>query len=385
MKTNYRNLDLLRSLAVLSVVVAHLYHQGAVAHRWTFNGAVDESLHNLAFAGVLFFFVHTCLVLMLSLDRAPAAHRGRNFLIRRAFRIYPLCWATILLALSTGLTDMPTVAPVDLGWRGIGANLLLVQNLLGSGSSVTGPLWSLPWEVQMYFLLPLFFIVLRRFEHIFVVFCLWVGATGLALVATHPGFPKMFHGAIFPPMFIGGMVAYRLLRRQFADSLRPSCPAWAWPLFILALFLLHVWMMAGRTNVCQSGALANSSVCLALGVAIPSFRELRAPWIVLPAEQIAKYSYGIYLLHIPALIFVLRYLPKLSMGLTIVLFVALTASLSIVSFYLIEDPLIRLGKRLTEPALVPCAKDAAVLEAAILASNEPKSHDSSLQQMYKSA
>jgi peptidoglycan/LPS O-acetylase OafA/YrhL len=58
----------------------------------------------------MFFFVHTCLVLMLSMHRTPATHRPRNFFIRRAFRIYPLCWATILLALTTGLTDQPEAA-----------------------------------------------------------------------------------------------------------------------------------------------------------------------------------------------------------------------------------------------------------------------------------
>ncbi len=368
MKTIYTNLDLLRSFAVLSVVIAHLYHQGAAGHLWALNAALDEPLHNLAFTGVLFFFVHTCLVLMLSLDRAPAAHRGRNFLIRRAFRIYPLCWAAILLALAGGLTDLPPATRLGLGWGDIAANLLLMQNLLRGGISVTGPLWSLPWEVQMYLLLPFFFIVLRRFKQRFVVFALWAGATVFALVVTHPAFPTMFRAAVFPPMFIGGMVAYRLLRQQVEDIGRPLFPAWAWPLFILGLFFLHVWLMSGKTNVCQYGAVVNASTCLALGLAIPYFRELRAHWIVHPAEQIAKYSYGVYLLHIPALIFVLRYLPGLSPAVTIVLFCALTALLSVVAFHGIENPLIRLGKQLTQASWELRSGATSLSQGAILTS-----------------
>src|ERR1035438_5245371 len=106
MKNKYSNLDLLRSMAVLSVVMAHLWHSCVAFNICAENQFISQFLHNCSITGVSFFFVHTCLVLMLSMHRAPYAHRARNFLIRRAFRIYPLCWAAIFLALATGLTDL---------------------------------------------------------------------------------------------------------------------------------------------------------------------------------------------------------------------------------------------------------------------------------------
>ena len=359
MKTNYTNLDLLRSFVVLSVIAAHLYRQSAAFHLCAFDADIDQSLHNLSFTGVMFFFVHTSLVLMLSMHRAPAAHRGRNFLIRRAFRIYPLCWATIVLTLLTGLSDVSSEKLHALGWHGIVANLILAQNMLRSYASVIGPLWSLPWEVQMYLILPLFFVVLQRYDRIFVVFSLWLGATLLALAATQPALPRMFHAAVFPPMFIGGMVAYKLLKRRPTEPRRPALPSWAWPLFVLALFALQGLLVGKHSFESAHGALVNACICLTLAVAIPAFGELRAGWIVQPAKQVAKYSYSVYLLHVPALIFVLIYLPKLPWVLKFVVFLALTALLSFVSFHTIEDPLIRLGKRLTQSAPIVSRKPAS--------------------------
>ena len=355
LKATYANLDLLRSLAVLSVVFSHLWKQGVIFNLWSDNPRITLFWHDLSFTGVMFFLVHTCLVLMLSMDRTAEAHRGRSFLIRRAFRIFPLCWAVILLSLATGLTDEPGGTFLVLGWRGVAVNLLLVHNILRGYSSVIGPLWSLDWEVQMYLLLPLFYLALARFKRLSFVFSLWLGATLLAVTATQPEIPRLFHVAIFPPMFIGGMVAYKLLKGRSSALRNPALPACFWPFVVLGLFVLQGVLIGERSFESPTGAAIDAGVCLALALAIPAFRELRAVWIVRPAQRIAKYSYGVYLLHIPALIFVLRNLPGLSLALKIALFLALTALLAFLSFHLIEDPLIQIGKRLAwvAPALQP--------------------------------
>jgi len=103
--------------------------------------------------------------------------------------------------------------------------------------SVVGPLWSLPWEVQMYLFLPLFFVLLRRFVSLWVVFVLWTASTLLAVAATQPGLPRMYHGAVFPPMFIAGMVAFKLLlrapppREQFTACRSMACTR-PWPFYL---------------------------------------------------------------------------------------------------------------------------------------------------------
>ena len=91
--TDSRNLDFLRSVAVLLVLFDHLFMAAGLADRYPF-------VWSMGHLGVLMFFVHTSLVLMLSLERSEeksSGHLFRDFYIRRAFRIYPLSIACVVL------------------------------------------------------------------------------------------------------------------------------------------------------------------------------------------------------------------------------------------------------------------------------------------------
>src|SRR4051812_41143854 len=86
MKIESSNLDILRAVAVLAVVVSH-------ALILTTPNPAPDALFNLGHVGVLIFFVHTSYVLMLSLERQSQKAPDRlwsRFMIRRVFRIYPL-------------------------------------------------------------------------------------------------------------------------------------------------------------------------------------------------------------------------------------------------------------------------------------------------------
>ena len=199
-----------------------------------------------------------------------------------------------------------------------------------------------------------YFAFLRKFDGLYAVFALWLGATALALACARFAFLRLPHATMFPPMFIAGMVAYKLLVRRAAEQRHNALPRWAWPFFVLGLFALQAWLMGKHHIESPNGVVVDACICLTLGIAIPAFGELQACWIARPSQQVAKYSYGIYLLHIPALTFVLCYLPEMPLAMKAVLAIALTALLSFVSFHFIEDPLIRLGKRLTQVTPAPC-------------------------------
>ncbi len=351
MTNNYSNLDLLRSLAVISVVAAHLFQTCVNSDDCVVSSRVSYLLGYMSFTGVMFFFVHTCLVLMLSMHRAPHIHLGRNFLIRRAFRIYPLCWATILLVQATGLTDRPDVGLQSIGWPGLISNFLLVQNIFFgySKGNITGSLWSLPWEMQMYLVLPLLFVVLRKYDNLYLAFWIWLSATLLAVIATFMRIPHS-DGVIFPPMFMAGMVAYKLMDRQSAGQRGFRLPAILWPFFVLSLFLLEPLLVNGHRLMSPAdpwSAAIDSCLCLGLGIAIPIFSELQTGWIVYLARHIARYSYGIYLLHIPAFVFVFGHWHGLQLAVKVAASLSLTVLLSIAAYYTIENPLIQMGKRLT--------------------------------------
>ena len=338
MNSNLRNLDVLRAFAVLAVAGSHLFRYASNSPRFV------VFFNNLGIGGVLFFFVHTTLVLFLSMERTKAVHLTWDFYIRRAFRIYPLCWACVIVVLGTGLTDIAHEKIAHMGWPGILVNLALVQNIIRY-PNVEMPLWSLPWEVQMYLFLPACYLFMKRYDRTIVPLAMWAIAAALAIIFTAPYIPRAFHFVLFPPMFIGGMIAYRLRRDVPMKIL-----AFMWPPAILGLMLARCLLLHGESIEPTHNVVVNAVTCLLLGLGIPLFKEVSAGWITYPAGQIAKYSYGIYLLHIPSLEFVFRYLPALSLPLKVTAFVVIALTASIISYHLLEHPGIQLGRSVAKRA-----------------------------------
>lgn len=329
---NLRNLDVLRAYAVLVVAGSHLCRFCGFAPRYAVFVA------NLGVGGVLVFFVHTALVLLLSMQRMKPNHLALSFYIRRAFRIYPLCWVAIVLVLATGLTDVDHQKILQMGWRGAVAGSLLLQNVFRY-PNIEMPLWSLPWEVQMYLFLPACFLILVRYRRKSAPFAMWACATLLAIACTSLSIPRAFHASIFPPLFIGGMVAYRLL-----PGAPVKLPSYLWPFAIPALMVARCSLLHEVLIDTPRNATVNAITCLVLGLAIPLFEDVRPGWLGSLAHRIAKYSYGIYLLHVPCLALVFFHLPALGLPLKIGVFLVLTGVASVLTYHLVENPLIRLGR-----------------------------------------
>jgi peptidoglycan/LPS O-acetylase OafA/YrhL len=330
------NLDFLRAVAVLLVFITHLYGI------YTGKGAKWDFFWHIGQLGVLMFFVHTCLVLMWSLERS-----GLNgwrvfvpFYVRRAFRLYPLSVVCVLIAYCFDARW----SPVNL-WP----NLTLTQNLFFTDKPVIPPtltpLWSLPLEVQMYIVLPVLFLILRN-RSLKLLALLWSSSIPIALL--QPGWGERFEIFKYAPCFLGGVVAWRLMR----DTAR--LPGWLWPLAIVAASL--TWMTAAQSYLPLH--IAAFGICL--GLAIPLFREI--PWShIRTASRItARYSYSIYLSHFPIMVYVfsdprdprfklIRQLPPmkhLSRTAHFALFLLLSVIAPPALYHLIEKPGIRLGHKL---------------------------------------
>jgi peptidoglycan/LPS O-acetylase OafA/YrhL len=330
------NLDILRSIAVLSVFCTHWVQvvDGLPLKIWQ---ALGIDLEALGQAGVLLFFVHTCRVLMQSLEDKSAMLSGwplaRHFYTRRAFRVYPLSTCLILLAVACRIP--PNALHVMYRWQGmhwLAGNLLLMQNIFAV-SLVSTPLWSLPHELQMYLVLPLLFWWLngRGIARLATVY-----AGGVALSAVFPHLwtgrgHLIFH---FVPCFLGGVLAYGL-----ASVVQPRAPAWLWSLSVLAVILAYV-----KAPYSDATWAKDSLLCAVVGLMIPWFRSNRGASSKI-AAWIARYSYGIYLAHTPLLWLIYRH-SMLRGWRVAALFVVATISVSVAAYYVIEAPLIRLGTRI---------------------------------------
>jgi peptidoglycan/LPS O-acetylase OafA/YrhL len=332
------NLDLLRSIAVAYVIVFHLLLFfrciGSGAHGPF--AALPLAMMMLGHLGVLFFFVHTSYVLMLSLER----HGGegglfRSFMLRRIFRLFP---ASALIVLAIVLLKLPVAhllegvflaIPID--WRVLLANLLLVQNLVDV-DSVIATLWSLPYELQMYLVLPALFLLSRRFRSP-ALFCgAWL-ATAVVLRLTLPRAESLgLEMPLYLPVFLAGVLAYAI-----CDRLRSLQLPWmVWPTAIAALTLVYL----ARPTVGTGWA-----ACLCLGVLIPSCGEVPAGALRHGAEVIARYSYGIYLSHFACLWFAFQALASMPLAVRWGVFLITGCAIPIAIYHWIEAPFIALGAR----------------------------------------
>jgi peptidoglycan/LPS O-acetylase OafA/YrhL len=337
-KLPVRNLDALRAVAVLCVLVDH------VAISATPPGNVSWGW--LGRVGVLIFFVHTALVLMGSLERSRDTRDGwpGRFYVRRAFRIYPLAIVAILLVIALGIPAhtphtglVARYLPPDT--ETLVSNLFLAQNLIGA-RDVMGVLWTLPIEVQMYFTLPFCFVVARRS----VSGVAWMLATAafaaIAWVAqvNVPGLWRLTM-LMFVPCFLSGVLAYALLRHAIV----PQVSGRVW---LLAVAVLIGGFFAARSY--YELPMPQWAFCLALGLIIPFGREIAVSPLSRAAHVIAKYSYGIYLLHIPLLWIALVPFRSAPVVVQWLVFAGLMVTVPWFAFQFVERPGIWLGQRLVQ-------------------------------------
>jgi peptidoglycan/LPS O-acetylase OafA/YrhL len=323
------NLDFLRAFAVLLVVVGHL------TRFFDVSGLGPISWMGLGGLGVAIFFVHTALVLMLSLER-----EARNsstlfvpFLIRRCFRIYPL---SMLVVLAVAIFHLPqaTISPGTFaGWNFDGsdmlANLFLVQDL-SFRVPILGPTWSLPFELQMYLWLPAIFVFLRRARPMWQFGAIYALIVSACTVMAH--YSSTRNLAFFVPCFLGGIIAYQLRNRTAVKA-----PAWLWPCFVVVL--------GGGFLTTSMSRFDEWAVCLLLGLAIPAFAQISSSVLNAASATIAKYSYGIYLTHFFVIWLAFQKLAPSSTALKATVFVSLGAGLPVIFYYLIEEPMISFGKK----------------------------------------
>ena len=333
---NSANLDFLRTFAVLLVVARHLLGAFRIEDsRWIHPQAIG-------IFGVLLFFVHTSLVLMFSLERqlkrTSNKHFYKTFLVRRIFRIYPLSiFVVSLLAFGSILWPVTVSSPYPLTYSpklvGLLSNILLIQDFMHQPNSI-GPLWSLPIEMQMYFVLPILFLNTKKLG-VSGMLWLWGGAVILALVQwKYPFLPGLLE---FVPCFLPGILCYMLSRQT------PTLPFWLFPILLFSLLAVYE-ISYGLYHHGQ--AFLGMPACLLLGFLLPRFQEMPVKFFRGVCEIIARYSYGIYLLHT---IFIwlaftyLRFTPLLVQCSVFILGLVLGPALV---YYSIEQPMIRFGNKL---------------------------------------
>ena len=334
------NLDFVRALAVLIVVAAHL--------GWFFGdlhiGFFEISL--LGRLGVVIFFVHSGIVNLLSIERHARKHGEhrlfRSFITRRCFRIYPLA---IFVVSAVYFSHIP-VAHLSQGVTNLGNNpraefipsLFLVQNFV-QFDQLLEPLWSLPYEIQMYCLFPFIFVALRRFRSAKIIVFAWAVLAAVEHVIA-PHFAKhgnIGHALAIPDMlyfflwFLAGLYAYKEMQTS-----KRNLPFWVLPALLSFLCL-----------VCSLSYDRNKFIFISLcfGLALPYIQGCPFGAMNRGCAWVAKYSYGIYLLHDPAIWLGFVKCVHFPLVARVSIFLLTTFGGSVLLYHAIEHPMILVGNK----------------------------------------
>lgn len=326
--------------------------------------------------GVVLFFIISGFVIPSSLS-GPRLSGVRTFVFRRFFRLYPLFWLSMLIAmLPIGMNALPIEQ-----FR-IGANATMFPGLLGSYPLI-GVYWTLEVEMFFYLICIVLFLVgcirkpivflglliiaaavqfmffkmagaiaisqLRGIEPQTYLFkaAIWlfgdgttvpVGSTTNFFMGLH--FASMMFGALLR-FYYDNTIASRFARRTFILM----------TLGVVSFFMIYpvVKWYGGRLPwpVCQTSLSYAVPVALSLLALTPKFA---CP----PLVSLGRWSYSLYLIHAPIVYFVYTWAKSADAPALLkepVVQFSLSLSLSIgfafVLFHVVERPMMRLGRRVT--------------------------------------
>ena len=340
-----RQLDVLRAAAIFLVLLQH-----SEGPAWT---------RVIGWSGVdLFFVLSGFLVsgLLFSEDARSGSVNAVRFLVRRGFKIYPAFWAmiaaTLVLCVALGI-------PID--WNRVQVELMFLQNY---GPSLWGHTWSLAIEEHFYFALaatwrlkPALFRAAAGVRWMVVTLAV-ILVTRSLLVALLPaqldrltawGTPARLDSLVF-----GVLLAY--LHHHHLDALRGF--VWKHRAVLLAGSALCLApLLACSAEACEKTAFTRSVgyTLLYLSYGTLMIVLLHSAPMPGPAGRIlaaiGRYSYGIYLWHLPlgTLIrsdWVRARVPVESVTGSVALYVVSCVIGGMVLARLIETPFLRLRDRL---------------------------------------
>jgi len=356
-------LDCLRFCAFFAVFLHHF-----LPHVTSHDHSHIEAVINSMSAGVdLFFCLSSFLITALLLREwdFSGSLDVYSFWLRRILRIWPLYFAFLLIASLV----VPWLLPDNrLGVKYLAAFILLGGNwacgLWGYPSSVAAPLWSVSLEEQFYLFWPMLIRLFRPQRLVpLAVGCLVIATVSRIVVVQLKMPAVMLWTNTFcrlEPIALGALFAVYVRRRTWAP--RPVIRALLLAIGaalppVLSVLLLNT---PSYTSSLYYPGVAIGCVCiLAAFYAEPA--GIRQPTLV----YLGRISYGLYVFH--ALAISIAFLPAsgahqtgmkvLLLGFRFAVALGLTIGLAALSYRFLEEPFLRIKRKLavipSDPQLAP--------------------------------
>ncbi|GBQ45389.1 acyltransferase family protein [Komagataeibacter sucrofermentans] len=318
---------------------------------------VQAGVHDLityafnAEAAVVLFFVLSGCVLSLSLRKYAhmTARIVGSFYIKRIFRIYPLLWFSIGLAVLSMVVARGLVPDgVFVGW--LSRNLhtpVSIRNTIASLAGVftryNGPMWSLRVELMYSVVFPLLFVLMRgRTARV-------VTLLALAVIALLPVPHEV--GTVFALSFgLGALI-----------PLLPGTLGKYHGLYALVALIVLLYDRYALAGLHLPERIADMIDTLAAFVVIRDLYASGRQYRILlsrPVIVVGELSYGIYLMHLPVMLIVFTIAghrmgtatllahPSMTQFTLGVVTAVLTTALAGFTYRVLELPLHNIGRRL---------------------------------------
>jgi peptidoglycan/LPS O-acetylase OafA/YrhL len=340
----YANIDGLRATAALGVMIEHLFgdllRQTAPA-AGPMNVVASSVVQNLSLGrfGVALFFLISGFVVPFSIGgERPLVH----FAISRLFRLYPAFW--LALAVVATLTWFAGAPP---SMATVLANMTMAPTVFGQ-SWLSPIYWTLFIELIFYVLVALLFSV-GRLRHVGVLSVLslaLVAATVLPVLLRAHGvanLPVQYLGMHLSFLFLGLLLRLWLVERVQSARIPALALAFAQFAAVLAVSDFSLargdnFVMEGRTPILTAYVLAFVVFFVAVGSGRPRSLML---------ARIGLISYSMYLFHWSVNVTVYRFLPltgRISDVVVMLICVALTLTISLLVYRMVERPMMMLGR-----------------------------------------
>jgi peptidoglycan/LPS O-acetylase OafA/YrhL len=328
-------LDGLRGVAAVLIVTYHVF---------------KDQLHGFWAAVDVFFVLSGYLITTIVLRHGHSWRFVLAFYARRGLRIWPIYYLLILvLALVFGQRGDPGALPyylsytqgIPLYWSGVPPYWL-----------VMGHTWTLALEEQFYLIWPLLILTSGRRGTVLVSSSLAISSVGLRLA----GFSGWLLAGRCDGFALGGLLA-AILADPDAARARRGAQITALVLGTLAGLLWAGLALAGRLwvsggNVTTPVRLTIASLAafaLVCSVVCHAGHPLLAPLRSRPLVYLGTISYGIYLYHHPIVLLLTGTSgPVLDPWRSPALWtlpMVLTLAVAVVSWHLIEQPILKLKDR----------------------------------------
>lgn len=323
--------DSLRGIAAIVVLLAHSH----IFYDHTPVG--DPSL-----GAVLLFFLISGFCIVMSLD-SLGTQKTRAFLIRRAFRLYPTYWLSIVFTILASAELFPIADTL--------INLTMFQAFVNV-KNINPVYWTLFYELLFYGLVA--FLLKFGFKQNLIVYgrvCI-----GLALCALIASILRYFTGLSIPrgpflliSMFFAGGSFCMFLREK-----RPIYLAWLFAVAYLMVILLISWLIFGEHDIAYesgNGIYYKTAMnyfggyLFAIAIFLVAINNNWFAWRWL--SSLGGVSYAVYLLHVPVMLILLKYMIEGIAFTALALFITIILSYLITN--LVERPMTKMGRLITAP------------------------------------